>query len=164
MIIVNLLSSIFAWREREFIFNHMHYKIPDVTRHARVTGHKVQLKRAFLIACCLSSVSPSVTFHIFNFFSRTIGPISTKLGTEHPWMEGIQVCSIEWPRPSPRGDDSEIIKLYWKYFKIFFSRTTGPISTKHKTKLPWMEGIYICSNEGPRLSLRGDNSKIVKLY
>ena len=26
------------------------------------------------------------------FFPRTAGPISTKLGTMHPWMKGIQVC------------------------------------------------------------------------
>ena len=29
------------------------------------------------------------------FLSRTTGPISTKLGTKHPWMKGIQVCSNE---------------------------------------------------------------------
>ena len=36
-------------------------------------------------------------FHIFIFFSRTTGPISTKLGTKHPWVKGIQVCSNEGP-------------------------------------------------------------------
>ena len=29
------------------------------------------------------------TFHIFIFFSRTTGPISTKLGTKYPWLKGI---------------------------------------------------------------------------
>ena len=32
---------------------------------------------------------------IKNFFFRTIGPISTKLGTKHPWVKGIKVCSNE---------------------------------------------------------------------
>ena len=32
--------------------------------------------------------------------SRTTGPISTKLGTNHPWMKGIQVCSNEEPTNS----------------------------------------------------------------
>ena len=31
------------------------------------------------------------------FFSRTTGPISTKLATVHPWVKGIQVCSNEEP-------------------------------------------------------------------
>ena len=46
-------------------------------------------------------------------FSRTIGPISTKLGTKHSSGEGLKVCSNERPRPSPRGDNSEIVKLYF---------------------------------------------------
>ena len=29
--------------------------------------------------------------------SRTTGPISTNLGTKHPWVKGIQVCSNEEP-------------------------------------------------------------------
>jgi hypothetical protein len=53
-----------------------------------------KLKWAFLIAFCMSSVCPSVwrlmsevcllDFYIFNFFSRTAGPILTKVGTNHP--------------------------------------------------------------------------------
>ena len=31
--------------------------------------------------------------------SRTIEPLSTKLGTKHPRMKVIQVCSNEGPRP-----------------------------------------------------------------
>jgi hypothetical protein len=45
-------------------------------------------------------------------FSRTRGPILTKLGTNHPWREGIQVCSKEGGCPSPRGDNSERVKIY----------------------------------------------------
>jgi hypothetical protein len=44
-------------------------------------------------------------------------------------MEGIQVCSNEEERPSPRGDNNERIKIHWGHLKIFFSRTTGPILT-----------------------------------
>ena len=39
-------------------------------------------------------------------------PVSTKLGTNHPWVEGIQVCSNKGQRPFQRGDNSEIVKLY----------------------------------------------------
>jgi hypothetical protein len=41
-----------------------------------------------LFGVCLS-VCPSVSFYIFGFFSRTTGPILTKLGTNHPWVEGF---------------------------------------------------------------------------
>ena len=30
------------------------------------------------------------------FFSRTLRPISTKLGTKHPLIKGIKVCSNGW--------------------------------------------------------------------
>jgi hypothetical protein len=50
--------------------------------------------------------------HLKIFFSRTTGPILTKLGTNHPWGEGIQVCSNEGGCPSPRGDNSETVKIH----------------------------------------------------
>jgi hypothetical protein len=40
-------------------------------------------------------------------FSRTTGPILTRLGTNHPWVEEIQVCSSKGDSTSPRGDNSE---------------------------------------------------------
>ena len=43
---------------------------------------------------------------------------------------GIQVCSNERLCPFPRGDNYEIAKIRWRIKKkIFFPRTTGPIST-----------------------------------
>ena len=36
------------------------------------------------------------------FFSPTTEPISTKLGTKHPWVQGIPVSSNEGLRPFPR--------------------------------------------------------------
>ena len=71
--------------------------------------------------------------------SRTAKPILTKLGTNHPCLKGIQVCSYEGPRPFPRGDNCEITKIHWRNFKIFFSRITGPISTKLGTEHPWVK-------------------------
>ena len=64
--------------------------------------------------------------------------------------------------------------LWWRGFKfaqmkgltlpkIFFSRTTGPISAKLGTKYSLMKGIQICSNEGPYPSQRGDNWEIIIL-
>jgi hypothetical protein len=37
-------------------------------------------------------------------------------GTNYPWVEGIQVCSYEGDSPSPRGDNSERVKI----LKFFF--------------------------------------------
>jgi hypothetical protein len=38
-----------------------------------------------LLSVVRLSVYPSVNFYIFDFFSRTTGPILTKLCTNHPW-------------------------------------------------------------------------------
>ena len=84
-----------------------------------------------------------VKIHWWNlkiFFSRTTGPISTKLSTKHPCVKGIQFFSNEGPYPFPRGDNYEIVKIHWRNSKIFFSRTTGLISTKLGTKHPLVEG------------------------
>ena len=40
--------------------------------------------------------------HLKIFSSRSTGPILTRLGTNHPWVKGIQVCSKEEDSPSPR--------------------------------------------------------------
>jgi hypothetical protein len=65
--------------------------------------------------CLLSGVRLSVrryvNFYIFDFFSRTTGPILTKLITNHPWGKGIQVCSNEGEYPSPRGDNGKRVKI-----------------------------------------------------
>jgi hypothetical protein len=50
--------------------------------------------------------------HLKIIFSRTIGPILTRLGTNYPWVKVIQVCSKEGDNPSPRGDNSERVKIH----------------------------------------------------
>ena len=42
----------------------------------------------------------------------------------------IQAWSNEGQRPFTRGFNYKIAKIYWRNLKIFFSKTTGPISTK----------------------------------
>ena len=109
----------------------------------------------------ISSSPEQIHWQIFkNLFSRTTGPISTNFGTKHR----IQVCSNVGLRPFPRGDNYEIVKIHWRNLKIFFSRTTEPISIKLGTKHPWVKGIQVCSNNGPRLFPRGDNYEIVKIH
>jgi hypothetical protein len=49
------------------------------------------------------------------FFSRTTRPILTRLGTHLPWRERIQVSLKEGDSPSPRGDNSERVKIQRKF-------------------------------------------------
>ena len=81
----------------------------------------------------------------------------------HPWLKGIQFCSNEKPRPFLREENQEIVKIHWRNLKIFFSRTTGPISTNLCTKYLWDKGIKLCSNEGPCPFPWVDNYEIAKI-
>jgi hypothetical protein len=73
--------------------------------------------------------------HLKIFFSRNTGPILTRLGTNHPWRERIQVSLKEGEAPSPRGDNSKRVKIHRKFFKIFF-RNSRPKSIKLGTNYP----------------------------
>ena len=46
------------------------------------------------------------------FFLGITGPISTKLGTKHPWVMGNHACSNEGSCPFSRADNNEIVKIY----------------------------------------------------
>ena len=70
------------------------------------------------------------------FISRTTGPISTKLGTKHPWVKGNLVYTNEGPCPFPREENHKIAKIRWQNLKIFFSWTIGSVSTKPGIKHP----------------------------
>jgi hypothetical protein len=54
--------------------------------------------------------------HLKIFFSRTTGPILTRLGTNHPWRVRILVSLKEGDSSSLRGDNSERVKIH-KIFK-----------------------------------------------
>jgi hypothetical protein len=98
------------------------------------------------------------------FFFRTNRPNSIKLGTSHPWMKGIEVCTNKGPGPFQRGDNKKNVEIGWDHLKIFFSRTTWPILTRLGTNYPWVKVIQVCSKEGDSLFPRGDNSERVKMY
>jgi hypothetical protein len=119
-----------------------------------------KLKWAFLIAFCPSSFCPSVSpsvrldirlsvrlsvnFYIFDFFSRTTGPILSRLDTNDFGAEGILNYSNEGDCSSPRGDNSKRVKIFWNFKNIFFSRTSRPISMKLGINHPWIKGIINC--------------------
>ena len=94
-----------------------------------------------------------------NLLFKSTGPISTKLGTEHPWEDGNQIVTNKGPHHTSRGDNSKIIKIYGEYLEFFYFRTTGPVSTKHGIKSPWVEEIQIFfSNKESYPFTRGNNS------
>jgi hypothetical protein len=66
--------------------------------------------------------------HLKIFFSRTTGPILTRLGANHSCVKEIQVCSKKGDSHFPRGDNSERVKIHRKILKILFSRTSWPKS------------------------------------
>ena len=62
----------------------------------------------------------------------------TIIGTNRPRVKDILFNLNEGPLLFPRGDAYEIVKIHWQNLEIVFSRTTGLISTKLSTKLPWV--------------------------
>jgi hypothetical protein len=75
----------------------------------------------------------------------------------------IQVCSKEGDSPSPRGDNSERVKIHWKFLKVFFSKTSGSKLIKLGTYYPWVKEIQVWTNKGPGPLQRVDNHKNVKI-
>jgi hypothetical protein len=73
---------------------------------------------------------------------------SIKLGTNYPWVKGIQVCSNKGPGPLQRGNNHKNVKMGWGHLKIFFSRTSRPILTRLDTNHPWRERIHVSLKKG----------------
>ena len=61
--------------------------------------------------CLLSVVHLSVIFSHFHLLLQNHWVNSSKLKIKHPWVNGIQVCSNEGPRPFQREDNSEVVKM-----------------------------------------------------
>ena len=95
-------------------------------------------------------------------FSAEPHSISTKLGIRHRWVNGIQICPNEDPRPFPSRDDNGKAKIYWRQF--LFCRTTVQISTKHGRKYCWVKRTQVCTNEATRHFPMGDHKGIVKIH
>jgi hypothetical protein len=96
-----------------------------------------------------------------NVFSRTTELILTRLGTNHPRIERIQVSLKEGDSPPPWKDNSKIVKIH-RFFKIFFSRTSRPKSINFGTNYPSVKIIQVCSNVGTGPLQRGDNHRNVR--
>jgi hypothetical protein len=95
-------------------------------------------------------------------FSRTSEPISIKLGTNHPYVKGIQNCTNKGPGTLQKGDNHKNANMRWCRLKPF-SRSSKPNSIKIGTRYPWMKGIQFYSNKGPGPLQKGNNHKNVKM-
>ena len=107
---------------------------------------------------------------LFTFSSSSpepLGQFQPNLAQSILGWRGFKFVQIKGPSLFQGEIITQIAKIYWSYLKIFFSRTTGPISNKLGTKHPWVKGIQVCSNElneWPRPFPRGDNYEIVKIH
>jgi hypothetical protein len=64
---------------------------------------------------------------------------------------GFKCFLKEGDNPSPRGDNSERVKIHRIFFKKVFSRTSWPKSIKLGRNYPWVKRIQVCSNKGQAL-------------
>jgi hypothetical protein len=65
---------------------------------------------------------------------------SDRRSSVHPSICKLFTFLTSSPSPEP---NSKNVKIHKKCFKIFFSRTIGPISIKLDTKHPWVKEIQI---------------------
>ena len=72
-------------------------------------------------------------FKLFTLSSSSPEPLSQTWQTWHEASLGEGDLSLSYP--SLRGDNNEIAKSHGRNSKMFFSKTTGPISTKLYTKI-----------------------------
>ena len=92
------------------------------------------------------------------FSSRNTEPISTKLGTKHPWVKGFKFDQRKGPALS-MGDKYEIAKIHWRNKKKLFSRTNFN-RTWLKASLGEGDSIFFKWRELP--FSKGNNYEIAK--
>ena len=104
----------------------------------------------------------AMSFHIFTFFFRTTGPISTKLGTKHPWVMRTEVCSNEGLCPFPRGDNYKLVKIHWQNFKHLLLKNHLANFNQTWHKASFSDGDLF--KWRPHPFPRGDDYEIAKIY
>jgi hypothetical protein len=78
-------------------------------------------------------------------------------------VKGVCMWSKEGNSPFPRGNNSQRVKIHWKFLRIFFSGTSCPESIKLGINYPWEKGIKVCWNKRPDSLQRWNNHKNVKM-
>ena len=113
---------------------------------------------------CLSSYKPSIclkTLQFFLFFSRTTGPILTKLVTKHPWVKEWSESSFFYEKPK---FDIRYTKIHWQNIKTCLIQNHLSNFNKFGKKHSWMKGVLVCLNEEPHpLTTTKNIDKIINL-
>jgi hypothetical protein len=105
-----------------------------------------------------------IHWNFLKIFFRTSRPNSIKLSTNYPWVKGIQVCSNKGPGPLQRGDNHKNVKMGWDHWKIFFSRTIGPILTRLCTNHLLQNQPAKINQTWYKLSFGEENSSLFKSW
>jgi hypothetical protein len=118
----------------EVWFNFVYHKTLQIVLFLAHLSWK--LKWAILIARC-----PSVRLSVCKLLHFWLLLQNHWANFNQTWHKsslggGILNCSSEGDCLSPRGDNSKRVKIHWKFLKIFFSRTSWPISIKLRTNHP----------------------------
>ena len=84
------------------------------------------------------------------FVSVTARPMKAKFCVEHPWLGGTKVCSRDLDHMTKMATTP----IYGEnHSKNFFSRTSGPISTKLDMQHRRLQPIIVCANDDPGMTL-----------
>ena len=94
------------------------------------------------LSVCLS-VRPSLCT-LFSISSSSHWANFSQVLHKASYEKGISTV-FKWKSHHFSMGDNRNLKIHWRHLKIFFSKTTGPISTKLYTKHPWMKGYQVQS-------------------
>ena len=129
---------------------HIFFRTPELKAQMSFSDH---LSSVVCLSVCLSvhpSVRPSVC-KLFTFSSSSpepLGQFQPNLAQNILGWRGFKYVQVKGPSLFQGEIITQIAKIHWRNLKIFFSRTTGSISTKLDTKHPWVKEIQVCSNAG----------------
>ena len=134
---------------------------PDLAQYSlRLTGLSFfQMKDLALFLKGDNSNKLKIYWQLLKIYPRTSIPISTKhdnkvfLGKRE--LKFVQLKGHAFFQ----GEIIATEKIHWRLLKIFYSRTTWPISTKFDTEYPWVKSVQTFCNEGSHLTLGGIKAK-----
>ena len=111
------ISAIFQPSYRDCI-HPLNEIIPDYHKVRVFSSPELKAQVSFsdhLSSVVCLSIRLSVNFsHFHRLLQNHWANFNQTKYTKYPWVKGIQVCSNEGPRPFPRGNYFEIVKVHWR--------------------------------------------------
>ena len=103
-----------------------------------------------LIVCCPPISPPVCKLSTFSSsFPEPLGWFQPNLAQGIIGKRGFKYIKIKYTHFQWK-QNYKIAKIHCRSWRIFSSWKGRPISTKFGTKRPWIKGIQVCSNKGPR--------------